>query len=90
MQDDDFRELIERADQVRQVMQHPGWVIYEDWLRHKAQPHQKRVLDGNFSDMADYRESVGFGKGIVAALSALVELEMLVENERARRVDDSA
>jgi hypothetical protein len=73
---------VEQAHQIEQLTAHEGWAVYIDWLHHRLGPQQRRVLNGGFKSLEDYREAVGFIKGITVALTAQQETQQLVRTAR--------
>lgn len=85
MTDEELREMQERVVQIGELQTHQSWPIYEDWLRHKLQIATKRVLKGDIKSLDDYREEVGFVKGLTIAIKALDDVTELVSNEIKRK-----
>jgi hypothetical protein len=88
MSEEDLRDLIEQAHQIRELTKHPGWAVYTDWLIHRMRGEQEALLRGNISDIQDYKLKAGTVRGVSMALSAADDTQMLVDNERARRRDE--
>lgn len=80
--EEELRGLIEQAHQIQILTEHPGWPVFVDWLHHRAEPHQRRVLNGGYKNLEDYREGVGFIKGVQVALQAAADTQQLVRTER--------
>ncbi len=89
MTDDEFRALVEQAHQVRELTQHPGWAVLDDYMNHVVMnPLKRRVLNGNgIDDHVTYRALVEFLQGAHRVLGVPDELATQVETERSRRAD---
>jgi hypothetical protein len=69
------RELLERAHQIAQLSQHPGWSVYCDYLVAQTISLQTRILDGRCTSFEDYKEKTGRVAGIRLALEAPNKLD---------------
>lgn len=85
LSEDDFRDLIERAHQIRELTRHPGWEYFTDWLAYRVRSAQGKLLGGDISDINDYKLQAGIMRGVQLALHAADDTQLLVDNERARR-----
>ena len=90
MTDEELREMQERVVQIRELQQHRSWPIYEDWLRHRLQQHQKRILAGNIEDIPTYRHQAGIVAGLTTAIVAANEIEEIVNRELEFRAESLA
>lgn len=90
MSEEDLRQLVEQAHQIRELTKHPGWVVYEDWLKHRILGEQRSLLAGNVTDIQEYKLRAGLIRGVTMALTAADDTQTLVDNERGRQRDDAA
>lgn len=82
------RELLERAHQINQLTQHPGWAVFCDYLIALTTPVQVAVLEGKVRSEEDYRERVGFIRGVRTAMLAPDRLAGQVQAMHEQALDD--
>lgn len=85
MNDADYRALIERAHQVRELTKEPGWQVLVNDVTAQAGEWNKRLLGGHATTVEEYRAWAGRVQGLKAFLDIPDELEAKVEAERQRR-----
>lgn len=79
MNDDEFRELLEMGQQIRELTQHPGWAYLLDRAVHTISSKQKTVLGGQVTSLEDYKKNVGWLEGA----NFVISLPERVDNEIA-------
>lgn len=86
MNDADYRALVEQSHQLQELMKHPGWPVFQDYLLTVVQaPITRSILNGKAASYEEYMERTGFCKGISRALGVPEEIGTQVLNERERR-----
>ena len=78
----EFRDLLDRAQQIRELSQHPGWPVYADFVRDKAIRQQNALLAGTAQTFEEYKERAGWIQGAQFALDAPKHVETAVELAR--------
>jgi hypothetical protein len=76
--EDDFRELLERNQQIQELTSHPGWKFLSDRAVHTIAARQRSVLGGTVLSLEDYKRSIGWleGAGFVLKIPEIVEEEV--------------
>ena len=82
-EDQRLRELIERASVVEALSQHPGWPLYVDYLKALSATSQYYVINGNVATIEEYKERVGYLRGIRDAIEAPALLQQRVSRMQA-------
>lgn len=85
MTDEQFHDLIERAHQVSELVDQPGWRVLAEEITRRADAEQRRLLDGQAESVEEYRAWAGWIQGAKAALLVPERLAERVERERKRR-----
>ena len=84
MNDDTYRDLIERAHDLRELTLHPGWAVWNNHLHRRIMAKQREMLAGK-DTLEAYRHTAGWIEGMEYALGVLSELERQIQRERDRR-----
>lgn len=85
MTDDEFRDLIERAQQIRELTRTEGWQLIADRAAATIGAQQKRILGGALTSMEDYKKHVGWVEGAMFIINIADQVEAEVEREREHR-----
>lgn len=81
----EYSDLLHRAQTVRDLKAHPGWAILQDFVIHGPKGTanlSKRILNGLSKDT--YQEDTGFLKGVDHVFTADDQIERLAQNLRGR------
>ena len=89
MNDDEFRDLIERTHAIQELTRTPGWQYLVDRAHASIAPRQKAVLDGNPKNMEDYRRATGWIDGALAVLDIPAVVAREIDAERRARAERS-
>lgn len=89
MTDDDYRDLIERAHQVRELQHQPGWGVWGQHVARRVDAKKREMLAGKDS-LEAYRYTAGWIEGAQYALDAIGELERQQKREAERRAEAKA
>ncbi len=76
----ELREMIELSHRVHEMMEHPGWEAYRNWLYEDIAKIHRRLHDAQFSDVSEYRLWAGKAQGIEQALTAYERIEQIVQS----------
>lgn len=90
MNDDAYRDLIEKAHVVRALTQEPGWQVLVEKVARRADERNKWLLDGRAESVEEYRAWAGWVQGAKAILQIPADLDRAVENESKRRQEERA
>ena len=86
----DLRHMVEAAHQVAELMRHPGWQHYQDFLYSEIATMQGRIQSGSLETLEQYKFWTGRIQGIQQALTTGERLTALVEaNVEARQGEPS-
>jgi hypothetical protein len=83
--DQELRFLIERNAQIQDMVRHPGWAYYCDYLVALIEPTQRRIMDGGAHTIEEYRTETGRAAGIRLAITAPTRLAQQVERMQEER-----
>lgn len=85
MTDDEFRELVERAHQIREVTRHEGWTYLTDRAAINIGARQQQLLQARFESMEEYKRTAGWVEGALWVLQLADTVQGEVERERGER-----
>lgn len=89
MTDEEYRDLIERAHNIRELQLTPGWETWNNHLHRRLEAKRREMLAGK-DTLEAYRYTAGWIEGCAYALDALGELERQVKREQAQRQEAKA
>lgn len=75
----EIRQLIERGSLIAELVQHPGWAHYSDYLLSKSASKQRLLVRGHYETLAEYKDVAGWVRGITDALGALEQIQAMIE-----------
>lgn len=75
MTDNELRELQERAHQIRQLHQQPGWAMLADYAQAVKEAKLRELVHGQGRTLEQHREAAGFVQGVQFVLAAADELD---------------
>lgn len=80
----ELHDLIERAQQINALTNHPGWLFLQDYLVSLTTTSQKRILSGGCKNIEEYRVQTGYVRGLQASLEAVDKLQARIAAMRER------
>jgi hypothetical protein len=83
--EDQIRDLLERADQIRSLTQHPAWALLTDFVHSQLEAKQRALLGGMHDDLLRYKFDSGWVQGAMAVLHAPDRLD-----EQIQRIQQEA
>lgn len=78
--DEDFRDLIERSALIREMSDHPGWLLLNDRAKVNLFSRQRSLIQGQVKSMEDYVRQTAWMEGV----SFILDLPAVVQNELER------
>ena len=82
MTEDELRELIERAHQIRELTKTPEWELLRDYIATVVSKKNRALLNGNAKTIEEYRGEAGWIQGAMFVLEAADQLDLQVERAR--------
>lgn len=74
---------------IRELTEHPGWVLFVDRARASMFPRQERLLNGAPKTLEDYRRETGWLEGADFVLKVPAHVEVEVEKARQQIREDT-
>lgn len=88
MENQAYRELIERSHQLHELRKHPGWAILVDYMETVVmKPLKHSLLNGTYDTLEHFKSASGFCSGASRVLKLADEIGEQVERERDRRAE---
>ncbi len=75
----ELRQMVEWAHSVHEMMQHPGWAAYQDFLYSEIAAMQGRIQSGSLDTLEAYKFWTGKIQGITQAINTYERMTALVE-----------
>ena len=88
LNDEEYRALQEQSHLLAELTRHPGWPVLVDFLEVISRGAKKRVLNGNLDSIDAYKSVTGELVGIYKAIDAPTVVASMLENEKARRIEN--
>ena len=82
--DDELRDLVERAYQIRELQQSEGWLLLKDYVATQVNAKNRHLLNGHARSLEDYRAEAGWIQGAMFVLEAADRLDQQLAEMRAR------
>ena len=86
--DGELRAMIERGEAIGDLMQHPGWEHFADWLKNVAGMANERLLSGKGVDFPTYQRLCGMIAGIQQALDPLTPIQLAIDARQRKTEPD--
>lgn len=78
--DDQLREIQERAHQIRELTRDPKWAILADYVGAMISAKNRSLLNGNAKTIEEYRGEAGWISGAYFVLQAADHLDRQLED----------
>jgi hypothetical protein len=88
--DDELRDLVERAYQIRELQQSDGWALLRDYVATQVNAKNRHLLNGHARTIEDYRAEAGWIQGAMFVLEAADRLDEQLAAMRARVDEEKA
>lgn len=89
MTDDEYRELVEAVHLVEEMMRHPGFMVWSNFLNRRVNAKKREMLAG-FDSLDAYRYCAGWIEAMEYALDSTGELKKRRDREAAKRNEAKA
>lgn len=83
MTEDELRDLDEQNAYIQEIANLPGWQAVSDFILSRAEPVQAGLISGAPKDYEEYRERVGWVKGVLDVLKVPEQSQERVDRLRA-------
>jgi len=90
MDDNELRELQERAHQIRELAKHPSWALLTDYCSTVINAKNRFLLNGGAKTIEDYRADAGWISGAMFVLNAADHLDQQVATQVSLRAEMAA
>lgn len=90
MEENELRELQERAHRIRQLTSTPDWELLRDYCSTIINAKNRHLLNGNAKSIEDYRADAGWISGAMFVLNASEHLESQLETQLQLRAEYEA
>jgi hypothetical protein len=81
MNENELRELQERAHRIRQLQSGPDWELLKDYCSTVINAKNRGLLNGNAKTIEDYRADAGWISGAMFVLNAADHLDQQLETQ---------
>src|SRR5262245_39561628 len=90
MNDNELRDLVERAFQIRELQGTQGWALLKDYVASAVNAKNRWLLNGNAKTIEEYRAEAGWVQGAMFVLEASERLDTQIGEARERMAEEKA
>lgn len=87
MNDDELRDLQERAHQIRELQAMPQWAMLHDYVSAMVNAKNRSLLNGNAKTIEEYRADAGWINGALFVLNAADRLDEQLKDSTNRIIE---
>lgn len=87
---DELTDLHDRLALIEGLTRHPGWEVYQDFIRHRINEETRGLLSGSAATLEEYRARAGWVQGAAYALETEKHLRLMIDQREQRIREDAA